>query len=325
MNILKKVSLTALGTSLIATSAFAAALDVTGGASITFAGQDKTTAGNGWTMNDEITFSGSGEMDNGWNVTVSMQLDNNAVSATGATMDNRSLKIDMNDMGSLTFYGHGADSPMSAMDDKMPHADGNETWDTIGETNGIGSVAAKFKSISGTSANNMMTYSNTMIDGVAFNASLVPSDGTVVETTTSFAVAYTGVEGLTLGYGIDENGAVGTAQTDFKSMYALYAVGGFTMGYTKASESSDTATSNDDFNAYGVSYAVSDDITVSYNVSEYDAASVALDQENTAVAVSYTMGSMKFVGTMVTMDNIGGSALAVNDTQGYEFGVSFAF
>jgi len=65
MNILKKVSLTALGTSLIATSAFAAALDVTGGASITFAGQDKTTAGNGWTMNDEITFSGSGEMDNG--------------------------------------------------------------------------------------------------------------------------------------------------------------------------------------------------------------------------------------------------------------------
>jgi hypothetical protein len=28
---------------------------------------------------------------------------------------------------------------------------------------------------------------------------------------------------------------------------------------------------------------------------------------------------------MVTMDNIGGSALAVNDSQGYEFGVSFAF
>ena len=36
----------------------------------------------------------------------------------------------MGDMGTL-FYGHGADTPMSAMDDKMPHADGDETWDTL--------------------------------------------------------------------------------------------------------------------------------------------------------------------------------------------------
>jgi len=72
-------------------------------------------------MNYEVTFSGSGEMDNGWNVTVSMQLDNNAAAAAGNHMDNRSLKIDMSDMGTLTFYGHGADTAMSMMDDKMPH------------------------------------------------------------------------------------------------------------------------------------------------------------------------------------------------------------
>ena len=35
MNVLKKVSLTALGTSLIATSAFAGSMDVTGSAGIT--------------------------------------------------------------------------------------------------------------------------------------------------------------------------------------------------------------------------------------------------------------------------------------------------
>ena len=29
-------------------------------------------------MYDEVTFSGSGEMDNGWTVAVSMQLDDNA-------------------------------------------------------------------------------------------------------------------------------------------------------------------------------------------------------------------------------------------------------
>jgi len=40
MNI-KKIGLTALGTSLIATSAFAGAMDVTGSAGITLANQDK--------------------------------------------------------------------------------------------------------------------------------------------------------------------------------------------------------------------------------------------------------------------------------------------
>ena len=77
MNNFKKIGLTALGTSLIATSAFAGALSVSGGASITYAGKDKGTAGNGFSMSDSITFSGSGEMDNGMVVTVSYELDDN--------------------------------------------------------------------------------------------------------------------------------------------------------------------------------------------------------------------------------------------------------
>ena len=76
MNI-KKIGLTALGGSLIATSAFAGALDVTGSAGMGFAGADKGTTANGWSMYDSVTFSGGGEMDNGMNVTVSFELDNN--------------------------------------------------------------------------------------------------------------------------------------------------------------------------------------------------------------------------------------------------------
>jgi len=324
MNILKKVSLTALGTSLIATSAFAAALDVTGGASLTFAGQDKTTANNGWTMNDEVTFSGSGEMDNGWNITVSMQLDNNAESdgGTESGMDNRSLKIDMNDLGSLTFYGHGADSPMSAMDDKMPHADGNETWDTIGAAT---DNTAKFGSIGGNTVNNMFHYKNTMIDGLAIGASVAPSDGTNLESTTSYGLTYTGIDGLTVGAAVDENSEAGALQTDFETMYVTYAYGPVTVGYQQSESDSTTVADQDEFTAYGISYAVTDDLTVSYNESQYDDGTQTTDQENSAVAVSYTMGSMSFVGTMVTMDNVGGSTSALDDVQGYEVGVSFAF
>jgi outer membrane protein OmpU len=325
MNILKKVSLTALGTSLIATSAFAASMDVTGGASLTFAGQDKTTKGNGWTMNDEVTFTSSGELDNGFTVTVSMQLDNNAESdgGTESGMDNRSLKIDMNDMGSLTFYGHGADTPMSAMDDKMPHADGNETWDTISAAT---DNTAKFGSIGGNTVNNMFHYKNsTLMDGLAVGLSYAPSDGTNVEGTTSVGVTYTGVEGLTIGYAQDENSEAGALQTDFDTMYATYAYGPVTVGYQVSNSDSATVADQDEFTAYGVSYAVSDDLTVSYNESQYDDGTQTTDQENSAFAVSYTMGSMSFVGTMVTMDNVGGSTSALDDVQGYEVGVSFAF
>ena len=324
MNTLKKIGLTALAGSLVATSVFAGEMSVTGSAGITFAGQDKTTAGNGFTMSDEITFSGGGEMDNGWTVAVSMQLDNNAQQAAGNNMDNRSITIGMGDAGTISFIGHGADSALSAVDDVMPHADGNETWDTIGDATG---GTASFNSISGTSTNNMFSYNNSsIVDGLSFTASLAPSNGgTNIGTTMSYAVAYTGVDGLTVGYAIDENSEAGALQTDYTTMYAKYAYGPVTVGYQVSEEDSATAADNDEFTAYGISYAVSDDITVSYNESTYDAATVATDQEQQAIAVSYTMGSMAISATSVSMDNAGGTTNAIDDVQGYELNLSFAF
>ena len=328
MNNFKKVGLTALGTSLIATSAFAAALDVTGGASITFAGQDKTSKGNGWTMSDEVTFSGSGEMDNGWGVTVSMQLDDNAAGATGNNIENRSIAINMGEGGTLTFYGHGGSDAYGLIDDVMPHADGNETWDVVGAAEG---GTAKFGSIAGTTSNNSFMYavSPSMVDGLSLNVSYVPSAAagtTTAESTTAFSVAYTGYEGLTVGYGQGEDGAIGTGQTDMSGMYAKYAYGPVTVGYQQNEMDSATAANNDEFTAYGVSYAVSDELTISWNESEYnDSGTTTADQENSAIAFSYTMGSMTLKGTMVSMDNVGGSTAAKDDIEGYELGVSFAF
>ena len=70
MNI-KKIGLTALAGSLVATSAFAGSLTAAGSAGINFAGADKGTSANGWSMTDTVTFTGGGEMDNGMNVDVS--------------------------------------------------------------------------------------------------------------------------------------------------------------------------------------------------------------------------------------------------------------
>lgn len=299
-------------------------MSVTGSAGITFAGQDKTAAGNGFTMSDEITFSGGGEMDNGWTVAVSMQLDNNAQQgATTNNMDNRSITIGMGDAGTISFIGHGGDSALGAVDDVMPHADGNETWDTIADADG---GATSFNSIAGNAVENMISYNNSsLVDGLSFTASLAPSDSTNLESTMSYAVAYTGVDGLTVGYAIDENSEAGAAQTDFKTMYAKYAYGPVTVGYQVSEEDSATAADNDEFTAYGISYAVSDDLTISYNESIYDDSVLTSDQEISAIAVSYTMGSMAITATSVSMDNAGGNTSAINDVQGYELNLSFAF
>ena len=325
MNNLKKIGLTALAASLVSTSVFAGAMNVTGSAGITFAGQDSVTSANGWTMSDEITFSGGGEMDNGWTVDVSMQLDNNAQgsSATTQNLDNRSIVIGMGDMGTVSFIGHGGDSALGAVDDTTPNADGNESWDTI---SAAGETAAKFGSIGGNSVENMFKYSTSaIVEGLSLNVTYAPQEAANITGTTSMAIAYTGIDGLTLGYAIDENSEAGALQTDYSTMYAKYVYGAVTVGVTTSEEDSATAADNDEFQAYGISYAVTENLSVAYNEATYDAATVALDQESTAVDVSYTMGSMTLTGTMVSMENVAGSSASAGDVDGYELNLSFAF
>ena len=68
MNNLKKIGLTALGTAMVASSAQAARLSVSGGTSIFFGGEDNSNRGNGWSMTDQLLSTASGEMDNGFTI-----------------------------------------------------------------------------------------------------------------------------------------------------------------------------------------------------------------------------------------------------------------
>ena len=130
MDNIKKIGLTALGTALIASSANAGDLSVTGAASMTFTGQQGGVTNNGWSMADSVTFSGSAEMDNGWTVTASYELDGD-----DAGMDSRSVKIDMGDSGTLTFAGHGNSGQINAIDDMTPSAN-EESWAMISDADG---------------------------------------------------------------------------------------------------------------------------------------------------------------------------------------------
>ena len=125
MNNFKKVGLTALAGSLIATSAFAGSMSVSGGADISMANQSNYSSGNSFSSGDSLNFSGSGELDNGMVVTSKVEID-------GGTYDDRSVVIAFPEMGTLTFQQSGS-TAMSAVDDVMPTAY-DASWDVLGST-----------------------------------------------------------------------------------------------------------------------------------------------------------------------------------------------
>ena len=315
MNNLKKVGLTALAGALVSVSANALDVSVSGGASISFSGEEKQTTGNGWSMTDGITFSSSGEMDNGMTVTVT-QILNNDDTASDRVFDTQSLAIDMGDTGTFTFYGTGGSSVMDAIDDKTPTAN-EESWDDVTGADAIPG---------GTGGANMMHYSNSsLMDGLTLSASYTPSSGTTeVESSMDYGFAYTGVEGLTIGAGQGEDNTSATAGLDLTQMYATYTMDAISVGVHMSESDSETANADKDFTALGISYAVSEDMSVSLNTStiEYENSTLS-DQEATAVSISYTMGSMTLSGNMNSVDNIAGTS--TDDRSGYSFTLGFAF
>ena len=124
MNKFKKVGLTALAGSLVVTSAVAGEMSVSGGASIGLKNTTKSSTGKSWTMGNQLTFSGSGELDNGMNISLSFVLDQgddagNTTAAddnAGAPFDSHSVTVSSDSLGSLVFSGEGGSSAASALD-----------------------------------------------------------------------------------------------------------------------------------------------------------------------------------------------------------------
>ncbi len=320
MNNFKKVGLTALATSLIATSAFASAMSVTGSAGISLSNASNADKGNAFSSGDSLNFSGTGELDNGMTITTKQEID-------GGILDDRSVVIAMPDMGTLTFHAHGGGTAMSSQDDVTPTAYG-ESWDLIGSTaTTTTGQTSKEGAIGGFGTNNSFKYvTPELVEGLHVDLSYVPSGAARPDGSVSLHFKYTGVEGLTVGYAQDDNGLSGTSELETETAYIKYAFGSFTVG-VQESEQDQTGgtTSDDEFSAMGITYQVSDDLSIGYNTSERQFGDKSQDQESAALSISYTTGGVTVAAAMVSMDNVGGSTAARDDIDGYAIDVSFAF
>ena len=308
MTNLKKIGLTALAASLVTTSAFAGALSVSGAASMTVkntTGTKDLGTGKSFTMGNQITFSGGGELDNGLNVSLSMVIDQ---ADDTLPFDAQSVTVSSDALGTFKFSGEGGSSAQGAMDAGAA----GDLWNT---GTGIAEIAGA------AAGDNSMFYTlPTLMDGVAITASMSPGNGANA-THTSYGLAYTGVEGLTLKYGQGESGAKAT-ETTSTTMYASYAIGSVTLAVSNT-EADNTGAVNREVDAYQIAYTLTDEMSVTYGAETFDKEGETVDEEVSSLGVSYTSGGMTV--SAATYESTGVGNTAGTKTDRWKLGLSFAF
>tara|TARA_B110001450_G_scaffold103058_1_gene97576 strand:- start:699 stop:1655 length:957 start_codon:yes stop_codon:yes gene_type:complete len=318
MNNLKKLGLTALAGSLAATSAYAGSLDVTGGASIKYTSHDNDqVTGNPWTMGRGITFSGGGEMDNGWNVNMFYIMDDAAFSSSG-------ISIDMGDAGTAYFDNGTASTGIASMKDKIPVAGAEQAYDDMdGDGEGLSSFPT-----SGT-----LGYKTTFNDytiSAAYNKNGSTSTGGATtkyhESSTSVAVSGTVADGVEAGLGwASVSGAGNDSDTTQMTTYAKYSSEvGATVAVQYTELDQPAGTNDIDSIGYGVTFAVNDNLSIGMSRLDvnYNTASKS-DQSSTGIGASYTAGSMAIKGSTSTTDSASGTS--GSDDKHTEIVLSFAF
>ena len=314
MNNLKKVGLTALGTALVTSSAVAGSLDVTGTAGITYVGNSGAdNGGSKLAQKTTISFTGSADLDNGFTVSYY-----NNVVGRAMTNGNAHFDVDMGDMGKIRFASNGVsgNGAVGSWDDKTPSAN-EESWDIKGGGGETGPISQQ-------TGDDSFIYTNSSIDGVTVMLNYKPAEVTH-DSTTGYGIAFTGIDGLNIGAAQEDNNTTADATVENTVFYATYTMDAFSVGIQANESDSQTANSDTEFEAWGVSYAVSEDISISYGSStvEFETGASKSDQEADAIGISWTNGSMSISASRHDIQNTAGAA--TDDRDVTEVNLTFAF
>jgi outer membrane protein OmpU len=305
MKKITKVGLSALAGTLAFTSVQAGDVSITGSmiASFTKKGGYNNT-GNPFGMNKELSITGSGELDNGTSVAYKQSVTN----AMGYN-DSELVFTGLPFVGDATVALTSTGSPLSAIDDKTPIAfeEANAAVGSIDDVNGgDGTYGIRY------------TLADAMGTGVKVDAMYFPKHGTgdaAAEKGTdatagtegnedAFEIAITGsvpfVEGLDIGagYAMLNKDTLTTGEQDQEegTVYANYAIGSLKVGMQKGAVGIDGTSESSYENTYiGVSYAVSDNLSISYNEIESRKATdsvSSVEQDMDSISISYTAGGM---------------------------------
>ena len=290
MTNLKKIGLTALAGSLAVTGfAQAGELSVNGTARMEYqSSQTSATAStDSFAQTASITFSGSGELDNG-NTVSFMQVVNSNITS-------QSVKLDMGDMGTLSVASLNL-AGIGTIQDMVPNG-GEQPWDDIGVT---GEHGTPEQGVASPHAGNRLGYSTTA-GGATISAA---ADFNNNSATTSLAIQLPNlVEGFNIGAGIATDADSATTEQDIETMFVTYAMGQISVGYQKTDVDATAASEDIERTAYGISFAVNDNMSIGYGVSDVEFEEFTPDEESTGLGAVYTSGGMTVGLQHIQKDN----------------------
>jgi outer membrane protein OmpU len=306
----------------VAVSANAGEMSVAGSASVALEHTNggAASAGKSWSMSNQLTFTGGGELDNGMNVSLSFIIDqgddetDTSTASGGSPFDSHSVSIGMDGLGTVTFHGEGGSAAMSATHGSAAGG----IWDAY--------QAAADEPDSAHGSNDMISYAlPSIVDSLALSASYTPAGDGGASSSTSWNASYTGIEGLTLSYGAGEDNKAAT-EAEAKAWKVSYAYGPITVTASDLEYDHGTDTSDRDMDSHAVSYTVSDEISVTYGVEEITDGSASSEvAEFERLSASYTAGGMTVTVTTDEGKNIDYSTTATKDQERWAISASFAF
>jgi outer membrane protein OmpU len=337
MDNLKKLGLSALAGSLVALSANAGELSVSGGAKISYTGasgqEDDGNDGNRFGMQRLVTMSGSGELDNG----MSVSLVHTFATSTG---DGSTSAITL-DMGSMGTLGYGQDSyqvGISKIDDIIPTAEeevsngiGLNATESAGAAVGgnkyevdLGGNGFNYTLTAGDMATVVVGWSPRGVDNLNDDGSKGGSDGSGSDS--SVHVVLTPMDGLKVVAGTGEK-VNGTQMDDVETIGFTYTYGPVSAGYQVSEIDLAAANSGMDGDSettyVGLAFNVNENLSLSYGEQETEIDGQTLDQELEGFSVGYSMGGISLKAHSNEGKNMGGSAS--NTSEHTEISVSFAF
>jgi hypothetical protein len=323
MNI-KKIGLTALAGSLVAmTSAVAGELAVSGGAKLSYTSkggnENAPASGTGFGMQENRSFTGSGELDNVLTVSLLHVMHSDAAGSSTS-----SITVDMGSAGTLRFMEATSNIGIKAIDDVMPTAEEEVSNGVTGGTKYEAHMGA-----TGFDYTYSMDMGKIVVGYSPKNTSArvddggVSGDGANKDSGQSVHVVLDSlVEGLTVYAGTGSNGS-----NDNDTAAAVYAAGPITVGYqwtdidVEAANSGSAADS--ERTQASIAFAVNENLSVSYGMIETDITGQDKDEELSGFSVGYSMGGMTVKAHSHKGEDMGGAA--ANEAKHTEISVSFAF
>ena len=338
MNKLTKIGASALCGSLAAVSAANAGdMTVTGGVDMSWISLPKQNVGNPIGIGSNLTFSGSGELDNGWSVAYTV------ANTNAQAFSNANVVITIPGTGDLRIDGGVSGTGIDRMDDMTPNV-WEEAYGTglSGTPNTVSGVAggAGFELTPDFTPDGLtarIAYSPQAGVGGAGDKAGKASDGSVLKSgydiTLEASSEITGMDGLTLYGGFsridtDQSSTTINDDVDERTVGVKYAVGGFTLGYQWSEEQNGRATTNTEYtnDAYGITFSINDDLSIGYNNYKSDrSSSTNVELEASSVQIAYSVGGLSIRLADAEIDNQNYTTTATNQRDATTLSVALAF